>query len=135
MKAYFVLSLAILSCAASAPAGAQQVTLNYRAVDHGRSIKLSAYGSFDPDCRSQGRPAISLLTQPQGGQVEVENGYDFPAYTTNNARFTCDKRRLPQSVVYYRAARDFSGTDSFVIEVVFPPAGEVRQVRYNVQVR
>lgn len=135
MKIVFVAMLAALS-AGVAPvlAQTQQVTPGYKVVGRGQTIKLGAYGSFDPDCRSLGRPSVNLLSAPQGGRAEIEDGYDYPAFAANNVRFRCDRVRGPEAVLYYHASRDFVGQDSFMIEVVFA-TGEARQYRWTVYVR
>ena len=130
-----IATAAVLSLAAvPAMAQVQQVTPNYKVVEHGRSVKVANYGSYNPDCSSIGRATINLMSAPQGGTVETANGHDYPVFTSNNVRFQCDKRSLPSTQLYYRAAPNFTGTDTFTVEVVFS-GGEARQYRYTVYVR
>jgi hypothetical protein len=112
----------------------QQVTPNYKVVEHGRSIKVDSFGTYNPDCSVIGRATVSVTAPPQGGTVETSDGRAFPTFLSGNIRFQCDKRNLPATLLYYRAAPSFTGTDTFTIEVVFG-SGEARQLRYTVNVR
>ena len=100
----------------------------------GTPSKLQSYGSFDADCKPLGRATINLLSAPQGGQVETQAGSDVPNVSTANVRWKCDRTRGPETIVYYRASRDYTGPDSSTIEVVFFN-GEARQERWTVNVR
>lgn len=130
------IGIAVILAMTALPAMAQvqQVTPNYKVVEHGRSIKVDSFGSFDPDCSPVGQTTINLMMAPQGGQVETAQGRDYPRFGSNNVRFQCDRRRLPEAILYYRAAPNFTGADTFTVEVVFG-GGEARQYRYTVYVR
>ena len=112
----------------------QRIASGYLVVDHGRSIKLGSYSSLDPDCRSMGRTTLNLLTPPQGGQVEIQDGYDFPNFPSNNVRSACNRRRVLATLIFYKAAANFVGPDTFTVESV-APNGFSSQLRYVVNVR
>ena len=134
--ASFALAVALAStttCAAWAQA-VQRLTPNYIVVEHGKSIKIGNYSSVDPDCHVIGRTSINLLVAPQGGQVQTENGYDYPSFAQNNVRFVCNKRKLASTIVSYQAAPNFTGTDTFTLESV-STNGVASQVRFTVNVR
>lgn len=129
-------AIAAVLVAAAVPAAAQvqQVTPNYKVVEHGRSIKVADFGTYNPDCSVVGSTTVNLTSAPQGGTVETASGQDYPVFNSNNVRFHCDRRRLPSTQVFYRASPNFTGADVFTVEVVFA-GGEARQYRYTVYVR
>ena len=129
-----IIAAATLLMGGSASAQVQRLTPDYRVVEHGRSIKVDAYGTYDPDCRTVGRVTINLISAPRGGTVETADGRDYPRFNQSNVRFHCNSRRLPALLLYYRASPDFAGTDTFVVEGIFGD-GTARQNRYTVYVR
>ena len=134
MKRGFLLAIVCATAATPVLSQSQQVSPNYRVVEHGHAIKLAGYGSFDADCRSLGRATINLVSPPQGGQVETEAGSDFPNFTAQNVRWKCDRIRGPETILYYNAAPNFTGADNFTVEIVFSD-GSARQERWTVNVR
>ena len=113
---------------------AQQTTPFYRVVEHGRTLKVGSYGSYDPDCRSIGYSSINLLSAPQGGQVQTAPGRDYPNFATGNIRFRCNRERLPATILYYQASPRFVGTDSFTVEIV-SANGHAFQTTWTIYVR
>jgi hypothetical protein len=136
MKLATAAAVAVLTLSGSAALaqGAQGITPYYKVVEHGRSTKVDSYFISDPECRSLGRATINLLAAPQGGQVSTENGFGYPTFPSTNPRFKCDSRRMPSTLLYYQAASDFTGTDTFTVEAVYPD-GTAHQTRYTVYVR
>ena len=118
------------------PATAQvaQASPYYRVVAAGRTLRVDAYTAMNPDCSSRGPTTVNLLSAPRGGQITVGRAYEYPNYVAANVRSACDRRRVAQTTLDYRASPDFVGQDQFTVELQFP-GGIARTVRYFVNVR
>ena len=93
-----------------------------------------AYMALNPDCSLLGYPSAKLATGPSNGAVTVFKGAAFPVYESVNPRSACNRRRVPGTVVVYRPRRDFTGSDSFTVNVIFP-AGYERNDTFNITVK
>jgi hypothetical protein len=70
-------------------------------------------------------PAIRLASAPAHGTVSVKRG------TLKATNFKqCLATEVPAFVAFYRAAKDFTGTDNFDLEVSF--AGGRKQIQHIV---
>ena len=130
-------ALIAAALAGAAPAAlAQAVTSSrfYRVVARGQRVKISSIATLDPDCRSQGRVTINLIEAPRGGEVGVSYGSDFVTYVPPNPRAACNSRRVPATLLFYRANADFVGNDTFAIEDV-GPNGVAQTARFSITVR
>ena len=125
------------SCFADSDAASAQVAQAspfYRLVAAGRTLRVDAFTAMNPDCSSQGPTTVNLVSAPRGGQVTVGRDVDYPNYAALNVRAACDRRRVPQTTIEYRASPGFVGRDQFTVELQFP-GGLARTVRYFVNVR
>ena len=102
-------------------------------VERGGTIRVIGFFDVDPTCRSNGRTIVTLVTPPHGGRVAVRYGSVKPKFPDTNVRVVCNVRRVPSTDLYYTASPEFSGSDSFTIEQVYP-TGYARQTTYTIEV-
>jgi hypothetical protein len=77
-----------------------------------RDARVGIYTNIRPDCTTGPLPMIRLVTPPTHGAVTVKRG---TLKATNLKQ--CLATEVPAFVAFYRAAREFSGTDDFVLEI------------------
>jgi hypothetical protein len=91
----------------------------------GQDVRVGVYTSIRPDCTSGPLPAIRLAIAPAHGIVSVKRG------TLKATNFKqCLAAEVAAFVAFYRAAKDFTGTDNFDLEVSF--AGGRKQIQHIV---
>ena len=95
----------------------------------GREIRVGTYVSIRPDCTSGPLPAIRLVENPANGAVTVRSG----KIRATNVR-QCLAVEVPGFVAFYKSKPDFSGTDTFLIEVKFTD-GKIQNQRIRVVVQ
>jgi hypothetical protein len=89
----------------------------------GRDARVAVYADIRPDCTSGPLPAIRLVAPPAHGVVSVKRG------TLKATNFKqCLATEVPAFVAFYRAAKDFSGTDEFELEIA--QAGGRKQLQH-----
>jgi len=81
----------------------------------GKALAVGAYINIRPDCTSGELPAIRLINAPAHGKVIVKKA---KAKATNYKR--CLAIEVPAYLAIYSSEPDFTGTDSFTVEVKFP---------------
>jgi hypothetical protein len=89
----------------------------------GRDVRVGVFTSIRPDCTSGPLPAIRLANPPAHGTVTVKRGM---LKATNFKQ--CLAIDVPAFVAFYRAAQDFSGADTFDLEITF--AGGRKQIQH-----
>jgi len=80
----------------------------------GKDARVGAYLNIQPDCTSGALPAIRLVNAPTHGKVIVKKA---KANATNYKQ--CLALEVPAYVAIYRSAPDFTGTDTFTVEVKY----------------
>jgi len=94
----------------------------------GRDLRVGIYTSVRPDCTSGPLPAIRLMSAPAHGAVSVKRAM---LKATNFKQ--CLAIDVPAFVAFYRAASDFSGADTFQLEITFAGGRkEIQTFRVNV---
>lgn len=98
-------------------------------------IRLSFFADLNPDCSNRGYPVSQVLEQPKNGTLNISHINNFTNYVSLiSPQVECNKKRSPGSEVKYVPFEGFVGSDSAVVETVFPN-GNVSRNRYNVVVR
>jgi hypothetical protein len=95
----------------------------------GRQVRVGTYFSLKRDCTPGQLPAIRLVENPANGAVVVRSG----KVRATNVR-QCLAVEVPAYVAFYRSKPDFSGTDTFLIELKAAD-GKVRHQRIRVVVQ
>jgi hypothetical protein len=98
-------------------------------VQAGRQVRVGTYFSLRPDCTPGQLPAIRLVENPTNGAVVVRSG----KVRATNVR-QCLAVEVPAYVAFYRSKPDFTGTDTFLIELKAAD-GKVRHQRIRVVVQ
>jgi len=125
-------ALIVLTLAA---ASAQGQTIEPQTVERevkaqaGRQIRVGAYFSLKQDCTPGRLPAIRLVENPANGAVVVRSA----KVRATNVRH-CLAVEVPAFVAFYRSKPDFSGTDTFLIEVK-GASGKIQHQRIRVVVQ
>ena len=117
----------------SAGAASAASTVNKTVLAGARS-QVGFYTALHADCTSSGYPIVRILTHPEHGSVTTDEASDYPAYPRDNQRYDCNLRKVPGTRVLYQSEPAFSGSDVFVVEVIFPSA-DARTVSYGLAVR
>jgi hypothetical protein len=121
---------AALIVLATPPASAQEQTVEREVKARaGREIRVGTYFSLRPDCTAGQLPAIRLVENPANGTVAVRSG----KVRATNVR-QCLAVEVPAFIAFYRSKPDFSGTDTFLIEVK-SSAGKIHHQRIRVVVQ
>jgi hypothetical protein len=118
-----------VNAAPSHPA-ASQVTMKSRAVgaESGKKTKIGIFGTVDPNCDSIGYPSVTVVKNPEHGQISIEHGEDYPDFSQDNVRSKCDMKPLPSTLIYYTSENGFTGVDAISFEVI---TVEGQYVRYE----
>jgi hypothetical protein len=95
----------------------------------GRQVRVGTYFSLKRDCTPGQLPAIRLVEKPANGAVVVRSA----KVRATNVR-QCLAVEVPAYVAFYRSKPDFSGTDTFLIELKAAD-GQVRHQRIRVVVQ
>jgi hypothetical protein len=128
MRTAVTIALALFSATA---AQAQSAT---KYVVSGRPLKLSFFGSTNPDCSNVGRPTIRLIRPPEHGRATVTHTADFPTFPSSNVRSACNGRRVAGAAIYYVSQRGFTGADFVEAEIIFA-SGALWQRSFTINVR
>jgi hypothetical protein len=106
---------AIVLCLSGFAAHAQteNAERNVKAIP-GRDVRVGIYTNIRPDCTSGPLPAIRLAVSPAHGRVTVKRG----TLKATNIK-ECLATEVPVLVAFYRAADNFSGDDTFELEINF----------------
>ncbi len=97
-------------------------------------IKLDFASILNPDCSSPGLPIVTVLEQPKNGKVKIAKSADFTNFAQDNQRWHCNLRKTPGVLIEYVPNRDFSGTDTLMVDAIYPD-GTALQNRYDLIVR
>src|SRR6516164_3545685 len=111
---------------AIASARAQDATERQLKVAPGHDVRVAIFTNVRPDCTSGPLPAIRLATAPAHGTVTVKRA---TLRATNIKQ--CLAIEAPALVAFYHAPADFSGADTFELEI---GAADGRKRRERVQV-
>jgi hypothetical protein len=112
---YVWLTLAVLLIGLNSWASAQVRTVERTAkAQSGKDVRVGAYINIQPDCTSGALPTIRLVNPPVHGKVAIKKA---KANATNYKQ--CLAVEVPAYVAIYRSAPDFTGTDSFTVEVKY----------------
>jgi hypothetical protein len=76
------------------------------------NINAGIFATIRHDCTAGPLPAVRLVTPPAHGQVTVKQG----RLRATNVK-QCLGLELPAFIAIYRSAQDFTGQDSFMLEV------------------
>lgn len=97
-------------------------------------LLLASPQALARDCSPLGDVVVKVLEQPEHGTVQVEKGVAFPNYTPGDPPYLCNARRLPATLITYRAAAGYSGQDVTVVSVFFPD-GKAPKIRFDIGVQ
>jgi hypothetical protein len=95
----------------------------------GRQVRVGTYFSLKRDCTPGQLPVIRLVENPANGAVVVRSG----KVRATNVR-QCLAVEVPAYIAFYRSKPDFSGTDTFLIELKAAD-GKVQHQRIRVVVQ
>jgi len=113
-------------CAIASATRAQDGTERQLKVAPGHDVRVAIFTNVRPDCTSGPLPAIRLATAPAHGTVTVKRA---TLRATNIKQ--CLAIEAPALVAFYHAPADFSGADTFELEI---GAADGRKRRERVQV-
>jgi hypothetical protein len=111
MRRYWL--AAVLLCLFALAARAQGNVVEHEVkASPGRDVRVGIYTDIRPDCTPGPLPAIRLVVPPAHGAVSVKRG---TLKATNIKQ--CLATEVPAFVVFYRAADNFNGADTFDLEI------------------
>ena len=110
-RRWFAAIFLLCALAHDARAQADSVEREFKA-QPGRDLRVGIFTNIRPDCSSGPLPAIRLVSAPAHGSVSVKRA------TLKATNFKqCLAAEVPAFVVFYRAAQDFNGADTFDVEI------------------
>jgi TolB-like protein len=105
----------------------------FASVEAGREVLVNDHKNWKAGCGAAPLPFIRITHQPEHGAVEVRPGSFVITHAWNPAAdLSCRGKSVPGLGVYYRAAADFHGEDSFRYELV---SGVTRQQAFDYEVQ
>jgi hypothetical protein len=110
-----LMSVAALTFALATAAAAQEKTVErtVKAAPN-KDVRIGVYINVKSDCSSGPLPTVRLTSPPSHGKVTVKNA---KVRATNYKQ--CLALQVPGYVAFYRAAANFSGSDTLTLEVKF----------------
>jgi hypothetical protein len=97
-----------------------------KVVASGRPLLLYSVYSTNPDCTSAGAVVLRVAQPPEHGRVSIRQTGVFPRFAESNLRSVCNRRRVPGIQATYVSQRGYVGSDSVVLEALFPAGRGVR---------
>ncbi len=106
-----------------------------RGATAGTKQRIDTYIALNPDCSPEESSVAAAIIKspPAHGTFVTERGEDFPNFPRENQRFPCNLKRSPAVLAYYTAAPGYNGTDTVLVDVIFP-RGETRVIEYRITV-
>ena len=105
----------------AAAASAEEPTPDKATVSSGEEVRLGAYALFEKDCSPGPMPTVRVPATPQHGVIVVRKGKLRTRRVAD-----CPIAEGPASIVFYRAAKGFIGSDAVTFEVVNPTTGKAQ---------
>ena len=99
-----------------------------KVVASGRPLMLYQASATNPDCTSAGAVVLRVAQAPEHGRVAIRNTGVFPRFAESNIRSACNRRRVPGVEAVYTSQRGYLGSDTVVLEALFPAGRGVRVV-------
>ena len=124
----------ISGCAAVSPQSQSESPKNVsRGAISGMPQHVGFYYSVNPDCSSDGLVQTQLKSPPAHGSVEFVKADGYTSFPSSSPSHACNTRKSPGIEVIYTSAKNFAGTDQFVVQGV-GPKGKYMETDYTVRV-
>jgi hypothetical protein len=105
-----------------------------RVIASGAKQRLDFYAAVNPDCTATGDVTVRVTKQPEHGTVETVARTDYAHWPKANIRSKCNQHRVKGTLVNYKAAEKYTGSDEFDLLVIYP-RGVAREIHYDISVR
>jgi RecJ-like exonuclease len=105
-----------------------------RFVASGAKQRIDFYTSVNPDCSATGDVTVRVTKQPEHGTVETVTTTHYPRYAKENVRSNCNQHKVKGTLVNYKAAEKYTGSDEFDLLILYP-GGFAREHHFNITVR
>lgn len=99
-----------------------------KVVASGRPLMLYQASATNPDCTSAGAVVLRVAQAPEHGRVAIRKTGVFPRFAESNIRSVCNRRRVSGVEAVYTSQRGYLGSDTVVLEALFPAGRGVRVV-------
>ncbi len=101
----------------------------------GAVLKVEFEYSVDAECKpTVERGMLRVTTEPADGRLTVESAEDFPEFKRGDARWQCNKKRVPGTKMVYHPNDGFIGEDMFKYDH-YTADGRLQHVRAVVTVK
>jgi hypothetical protein len=121
----------VLLCIGASITDAQEVKRGATRVSPGGTTRVFVMAGFDAQCQSLPPAAIAVDVVPKKGSVSFRQGQSIVVQTS--ASGTCIGSRVTGTGIYYTAAADGSGGDSFSITARLA-SGETATRTFNLHI-
>jgi len=105
-----------------------------RTVGSGTKHRIGFYASLNPDCTATGDITVRVTKQPEHGTVETVATTGYTHFDKENIRSKCNQHKVKGTLVNYKAAEKYSGTDEFDLLILYP-TGFAREYHFDINVR
>ncbi len=123
-----------LTVLTAAPVSAKAISSVYKVVHSGTLTPIGFHYYLEEGCRSPGPVQINVVTPPQNGEVSEGPRSAHPSYPATSHLAACNRVKIRGTEIYYRSAPGYHGSDSYVVERVFPN-GDAQRFQIDVSVR
>ncbi|MGI3903850.1 MAG: hypothetical protein ACRYGP_18155 [Janthinobacterium lividum] len=123
-----------LTVFAAAPVSAKAISPVYKVVHSGTLTPIGFHYYLEEGCRSPGPVQINVVTPPQNGEVSEGPRSAHPSYPATSHLAACNRVKIRGTEIYYRSAPGYQGSDSYVVERIFPN-GDAQRFQIDVSVR
>lgn len=125
---------AALAVFAATPVSATAISAVYKVVHSGTLTPIGFHYDLEEGCRSLGPVRINVVTPPRNGEVSKGPRSAHPSYPAMSHLAACNRTKVSGTEIDYRSTSGYLGSDSYVVERVFPN-GDAQQFRIDISVR
>jgi hypothetical protein len=105
-----------------------------RFVASGAKQRIGFYVDLNPDCSAAGDINVRVTKQPEHGTVETVATTDYTYFPKENIRSKCNRQKVKGTLVNYKAAEKYTGSDEFDLLILFPD-GLAWEYHFDIRVR
>jgi TonB family protein len=129
---FFALLWLVAGCATVSPAPVGPEALK-RAAFRGNARPISFWYYVTPDCTSPAIPRLRIVKPPAHGAFTFSEAMRLPNFAPSSYLADCNKRPVPVTLITYKSDREFVGTDTAVVDVLFFD-GSSRRAEFAIEV-
>jgi hypothetical protein len=104
-----------------------------RSVPAGKQRVLDSMSVLNPDCTIADDFEATITKEAEHGNASIETVERYPSFKSDNVRAKCNGKKMQMSMLVYKAAVSFNGTDKFEVTTLLSN-GMTHVYRYTVKI-